>query len=597
VIVSGEGTGDAKHVEATLAEERPTVGRSGRKISGWRSFDPTPLPVWITVIAVVGICALALPLVGMGNRVPWTRIPQIVASSEARDALWLSMRTCVAATVIDLILGVPIALLLARDWPGVAAVRVLVLLPLSLPPVVAGLALLATFGRRGMIGSSLHAAGITIAFSTAAVVMAQVFVSLPFLVTTLESSVRTRSWGLEQTAAALGAGSWRILTTITLPTVAPALGRGAALAAARCLGEFGATITFAGSLQGVTQTMPLEVYLARETDSDTAMALGLVLVLVGAVVVGLTQRAPGGRSTPPRGPVSSTAVGGAVGQRIQRSSAQERPPVRAHDHSFQMSSDPSNSTTTGSTSTGLASVHVDGQMLARDWYVRLDIDPGQVVAVMGPNGAGKSTLAGVVTGLLALDGGQVRIGERIVDAGNGRVLRPGRRGVALLTQDARVFGHMSVLDNVAYGPRSHGQGRMRSRAIALRQLEALGCAHLAARRGGQLSGGQTALVGLARALAVDPAVLVLDEPTAALDIDTQMLVRRQLRSRLEQTSTTTLLITHDVADTTSVADRLVVLERGRVVEDGTVQQLLNDPRTPFTAQLAGLMRFTGQVPG
>lgn len=141
-----------------------------------RLFDPAPMPMWIVILAVVGICVLVLPLVGMGNEVPWARIPAIMASPEAQDALWLSVRTCVIATVIDVFLGVPIALLLARDWNGVAAVRVLVLLPLSLPPVVAGLALLATFGRRGMIGASLHAAGISIAFSTAAVVMAQVYV-------------------------------------------------------------------------------------------------------------------------------------------------------------------------------------------------------------------------------------------------------------------------------------------------------------------------------------------------------------------------------------------------------------------------------------
>lgn len=154
-----------------------------------RSLAPVPLPVWIVIPAIVGIWALVLPLVGMGNEVPWARIPSIMATSAAQEALWLSVRTCVMATVIDVILGVPIALLLARDWTGVAVVRVLVLLPLSLPPVVAGLALLATFGRRGMVGASLHAAGITIAFSTAAVILAQVYVSLPFFITTLESSL------------------------------------------------------------------------------------------------------------------------------------------------------------------------------------------------------------------------------------------------------------------------------------------------------------------------------------------------------------------------------------------------------------------------
>lgn len=586
-----------------------------------RLFDPAPMPMWIVILAVVGICVLVLPLVGMGNEVPWARIPAIMASPEAQDALWLSVRTCVIATVIDVFLGVPIALLLARDWNGVAAVRVLVLLPLSLPPVVAGLALLATFGRRGMIGASLHAAGISIAFSTAAVVMAQVYVSLPFLVTALESSIRTRSWKLEQTAAALGAGPWRVLRTITMPTVASALGRGTALAAARCLGEFGATITFAGSLQSVTRTMPLQVYLARETDSDTAMALGLVLVVVGAIVAGLTQWQPSQRSwrrnEPPLVEEGLTGQGNyeladTRGTPYERHVCEQSDPGKDLPEQSSITTELGTSAVTvwspqahddsvsrvrgasaGHESIGsaAAAIHVDGQVSARSWDVRLDVEPGEVVAVMGPNGAGKSTLASVVTGLLALDRGRVCIGRQLVDAGDGRIVLPGRRGVGLLTQDALIFEHMSVLDNVAYGPRCHGLSRAQAQKVAYAQLAAVGCAHLAARRGGELSGGQAALVGLARAFAVEPAVLVLDEPTAALDIDAQIRVRDLLKFQLDRTNMTALIITHDVADTMTVAGRLVVLEHGRIIEDGAVSQLLENPKKAFTAQLAALVKF------
>lgn len=570
-----------------------------------RSLAPVPLPVWIVIPAIVGIWALVLPLVGMGNEVPWARIPSIMATSAAQEALWLSVRTCVMATVIDVILGVPIALLLARDWTGVAVVRVLVLLPLSLPPVVAGLALLATFGRRGMVGASLHAAGITIAFSTAAVILAQVYVSLPFFITTLESSLRARSRQLEQTAAALGAGPWRVLTTITLPTVFPALGRGTALAAARCLGEFGATITFAGSLQGVTRTMPLQVYLARETDSGTAMALGLVLVVVGAIVVGFTQSR---LSQCPRRRDKSVFVGlNPPAQQPSRQSPVEACLGAASTTGLRpLTVDVCGDRVWGATAdhepagSAAAAVHVDGQVAIRSWQVRLDVKSGEVVAVMGPNGAGKSTFAGVVTGLLALDRGQVDIGGRVVDAGDGHIVRPERRGVCLLTQDACIFGHMSVLDNVAYGPRCHGLSRRQARKVARIQLAAVGCSHLAGRRGAQLSGGQATLVSLARALAVDPDVLVFDEPTAALDVDAKTLVRDLLRSRLDQTGTTALIITHDVADTMALAERLVVLEHGRVVEDGGVSQLLREPCMAFTAQLAALARFetrtNSQVP-
>lgn len=540
----------------------PAEGRRGS-----RKIDPAPLPAWIAILAVVGVCALVLPLLGMGQRVPWTRLASLMATGEARDALWLSLRSCLAAIGVDLLLGVPLALLLARDWRGVRVARVVVLLPLSLPPVVAGIALLATFGRRGLIGARLEVVGVSIAFSTVAVVMAQVFVSLPFLVTTLESALRTRTPGLEEAAAALGAGPSRVLATITAPTMMPALARGTALAAARCLGEFGATLTFAGSLQGTTRTMPLEIYLARETDSDTALALGVVLVAVGAVVVGFTEWTPRRRRRRPRPAPDPGAPS------VTMPDAPARP---------------------------AASVLVTGQIRERGWDVDLRVDAGEVVAVMGHNGAGKSTLAEVIAGLLGLDEldraeqGEVRIGGELAD-GPGTLLPPRRRGVALLTQQPRIFGHMSVLDNVGYGPRAHGAPRARARRIALEELAAVGCADLAGRRGDELSGGQAARVGLARALAAAPSVLILDEPTAALDVESRAGVQRVLRERLAATGTTAILVTHDVIDAVQVATRLVVMDAGRVVEDGTPSGLLASPATGFTARLAGVNLIRGRA--
>ena len=169
----------------------------------------------------------------------------------------------------------------------------MVLLPLVLPPVVAGIALLYTFGRRGLLGASFEAFGIQIAFSTTAVVLAQTFVAMPFLVISLEGALRTVGTRYENVAATLGAGPTTVLRRVTLPSVAPALASGAVLAFARALGEFGATITFAGSLQGVTRTLPLEIYLQRETDPDAAVALSLLLVVVAVAVIGLARRHPG----------------------------------------------------------------------------------------------------------------------------------------------------------------------------------------------------------------------------------------------------------------------------------------------------------------
>ena len=223
-----------------------------------RSPAASPLPLWAGGLGGLALCFLTLPLAFMLGRVDWAALASTLATDEASSALALSLRTCGVALGVDLLLGVPAALLLSRSWRGVRAARILVALPLSLPPVVAGIALLSAFGRRSTLGALLTGAGLDIAFTTTAVVIAQVFVSLPFLIVTLESALRAREPGLDEMASSLGASPTRVFWQITLPTVLPGLGRGAALALARCLGEFGATLTFAGSMQGVTRTMPLQ---------------------------------------------------------------------------------------------------------------------------------------------------------------------------------------------------------------------------------------------------------------------------------------------------------------------------------------------------
>ncbi|MGB0964050.1 MAG: ABC transporter permease, partial [Mycobacterium sp.] len=201
-------------------------------------------------------------------------------------ALALSLKTATASTAVCVLVGVPMALVLARGgFRGLSVLRALVLLPLVLPPVVGGIALLYTFGRQGLLGHQLDVLGVRIAFSTTAVVLAQSFVSLPFLVLSLEGALRSAGSGYDHIAATLGARPTTVLRTVTLPLVLPGLISGAVLAFARALGEFGATLTFAGSLQGVTRTLPLEIYLQRETDSDAALALSLLLIVVAAAIV------------------------------------------------------------------------------------------------------------------------------------------------------------------------------------------------------------------------------------------------------------------------------------------------------------------------
>lgn len=244
------------------------------------------LPAWIYLPATLGALFVIVPLVAILLEIDWTRFVPLITSESSRAALTLSVQTASASTAVCILVGVPMALVLARGrFRGRSVLRALVLLPLVLPPVVGGIALLYTFGRQGLLGRQLDVLGIRIAFSTTAVVLAQSFVSLPFLVVSLEGALRSAEAGYEHVAATLGARPTTVLRTVTVPLVLPGLMSGAVLAFARALGEFGATLTFAGSLQGVTRTLPLEIYLQRETDAESAVALSLLLIVVAAIIV------------------------------------------------------------------------------------------------------------------------------------------------------------------------------------------------------------------------------------------------------------------------------------------------------------------------
>ncbi len=250
------------------------------------------LPRWIYIPAAIGAMFVMLPLIAIAAKVDWPHFFSLITSESSTTALVLSLKTAAASTALCLLLGVPMALVLARSNARlVRMARPLILLPLVLPPVVGGIALLYAFGRLGLIGDYLSAAGIQIAFTTTAVVLAQTFVSLPFLVIALEGAARTAGSDYEVVAATLGATPTTVWWRVSLPLLAPGLVSGAVLAFARSLGEFGATLTFAGSREGVTRTLPLEIYLQRESDTEAAVALSLLLVAVAAVVVvGLGSR-------------------------------------------------------------------------------------------------------------------------------------------------------------------------------------------------------------------------------------------------------------------------------------------------------------------
>jgi len=236
---------------------------------------------------VAGLALFALPLAGLLARTPWTRLPALLSGEVVGDALRVSAVSSVAAAVVSLVLGVPLAWILARvAFPGRALVRGIVTLPLVLPPVVGGAALLFALGRRGLVGAPLEAAtGLVLPFSLWGVIVANTFVAMPFLVVTVEGALHAQDRRYEDAAASLGARRWTVLRRVTLPMIAPSLVSGLVLSWARAFGEFGATITFAGNLQGRTQTLPLAVFVALERDRDTAVVISLVMVLVSLLVL------------------------------------------------------------------------------------------------------------------------------------------------------------------------------------------------------------------------------------------------------------------------------------------------------------------------
>ena len=262
---------------------------SGGKCSHTSRHSRLPWVLWLP--AVLALALVVLPVVGLLLRSDLTRFPSLVTSPASLQALRLSLVTAALSTAVCVLLGVPLAVVLARSrLRGIRVLRAVVLLPLVLPPVVGGLALLYLLGRKGFLGYLLNVvAGVQVPFTTGAVVIAQTFVAMPFLVVSLEGALRGAGDRYEQVAATLGARPWTVFRRVTVPLLLPALGSGMVLSFARALGEFGATITFAGSLEGVTRTLPLEVYTQTEVDVDSAVALSLLLIMVAVLVIALAR--------------------------------------------------------------------------------------------------------------------------------------------------------------------------------------------------------------------------------------------------------------------------------------------------------------------
>ena len=513
------------------------------------------IPRWIALPAACAVLFLLVPFIALLIRIDWVQFPHLFSQALSSQALALSLRTCLASTLACIIVGLPLALVCARArdtwWSRV--LRSMVTLPMVLPPVVAGLALLITWGRRGLIGAYLQIFGINIAFTTVAVVMAQTFVSLPFFVSSLEGALRTRGFNEERVASGLGASPSRTLWSVTLPLMIPALVSSTALAFSRALGEFGATITFAGSLAGVTRTLPLEIYLQREESTDMALMLSVILVFVALVLVGGASafsqwwysRLLSGTSTdeakvPTASRLATEPSHGLGNEKVDAQGQLPRVPVPG--------------------------VRIAGTLPERHIDVDLTCQGGVVTALMGHNGAGKSTLLSVLSG--ALDAPQMTYTWEWPDGASGRQPK-----IAILEQKPVLFPHMSLLANVAFPLRCAGISSAEAESRAQEALASVGLAPFAQRRPAQVSGGQAQRTALARALVVAPEVLLLDEPMAALDVEAARGLRELIAQRF--LGRTVIMVTHQIEDAAALDAHIIVLKGGRLLREGPWRELIN----------------------
>ncbi|MFF1692947.1 ABC transporter permease [Streptomyces sp. NPDC058257] len=557
-----------------------------------RGRTPGPrTPIALAIPALLAIAFLMLPLLGILVRTEWGDLGTHLTSEETTQALKLSLIVSFWALGLSLLLGVPLAWLLARvDFPGKAVVRSLVLLPMVLPPTVGGVALLLAFGRRGLLGPWLEDTfGITLPFHTSGAVIAATFVAMPFLVISLEGALGGLRPRYEETAASLGASPVRVFCTVTLPMVAPGLIAGAALTWARALGEFGATITFAGNLPGTTQTLPLQVYLLLQSSPEAATSVSLLLLAIAmAVLVALRGRwmsTPGNR----RGGRSSGLSDDVAAPVLPEPTSALPDPTSALPDPTSALPDPAATESASPDPTPPPQerwpLHADVTGFNQ---LTLDAEPGTTIAVVGPNGAGKTTLLRALLGLTPRAHAELRLGDTDVTG-----LPPHRRHVAWVPQDGALFPHMSALANTAYGPRALGVPRAEARRRAQEWLDRLGVGHLAHRRPAQVSGGQAQRVALARALAARPRLLLLDEPLAALDQTTRAHVRHTLRTHLDTFGGVCLIVTHDPVEAVSLADRVLVLDQGIALQDEAPAEVTRHPRSPWVARMLGRNAWPG----
>ena len=547
-----------------------------------RAQRPSAVPTWLWIPAGLGIAFLLVPIIGMITRIDPGHLGEVILAPESGRAMGLSLLTSTIAALTCVLSGFPLGHLLAtRTFRGQRVVRTLILLPLVLPPVVSGLALLYTWGRSAFLGSLLTDMGLGLAYTTAAVVVAQIFVSLPFMVMSVETAVASRGQDFELAAAELGATPNRVFFHITLPLLRQGIMTGAILCFARALGEFGATLTFAGSLSGVTRTTPLQIYLVRESDPQSAIALSLLLILIALMIIALAYRsphapklrAPHAQAAATRAPQPSAEID--LGATVDPGATVA--PGATLEPAGDAASGAPRSAYGSAERASASALRLQVSLPERGMDVDLTLPTGSTSAMIGRNGAGKSSLFQLMTGAISAEAGSLHIGGTAIfdlDADSWPPVHA--RGIVHLAQNPLLFPHLSVIDNVAFGLRAHGHPTEAARAIALDMLTRLGVGHCAARRPEAVSGGQAARIALARALVTDPKLLLLDEPLAALDVDVKIETRRVLSRALSGRSA--IIITHDIDDVTALASTLVLVDSGTAAYVARVGEVAPEAR-------------------
>ena len=481
------------------------------------------------------------------------------------SALWLSARTTVIALVVVLAAGTPLAWWLAAARAGpTRVVEVLMRLPIVIPPAVVGIGLLATFGRTGLFGPLLQALGLQVPFSAAAVVLAQVVVAAPFYVQSAASAFRRVDADLLIVARTLGQRPAGAFLRVALPLAMPGLIGGASLAWARALGEFGATLLFAGNLPGVTQTMPLAIYTALESDVRVARALSLVLAVLGLALLLALRLLP--ELWTRRRAVRAAAIASAPSRQGRQPGRPEPAPRHAADWQVRLSAH-------------LGSFELD-----------VDLRGGAVpVALIGPNGAGKTTLLRLIAGVHRPDAGLIRVGDEVLyDSERALSSSPEERRVAYVPQGFGLFPHLSVSRQRRLRPAR----RAPSPAPCTDRLRAAG--ELLARHGRRTPPGTAArraspaangsAIALMRALLVDPLLLLLDEPLSSLDAQARQTLRTHLADHLAERARPAIIVSHDARDVLALHADVYAIEGGRIVQHGPAERIAADPATAFLAE-------------